>query len=83
MSLQLEWQYLQRTVSRFGTLMVPIKDSLRENFFPMLFRWEYIDTDLWKFLGHRIKRDGLDILEPLSSEDSICTSPPSQPEGKC
>ena len=35
--LQLEWQYLQRTVPGVGTLMVPIEEALREKFFPALF----------------------------------------------
>ena len=37
MLLQLEWQYLQRTVPGVGTLMGPIEEALRENFFPALF----------------------------------------------
>ena len=37
MSLQLEWQYLQRTVPGVGTLMGHIKEALREKFFPSLF----------------------------------------------
>ena len=34
MSLQFEWQYLQRTVPGVGTLMGPIEEALREKFFP-------------------------------------------------
>ena len=34
MLLQSEWQYLQRTVSRVGTLMGPIEEALREKIFP-------------------------------------------------
>ena len=34
MSLQLEWQYLQRTVPGVGTLMGPIEKGLREKFSP-------------------------------------------------
>ena len=37
MSLQSEWQYLQRTVPRVGTLMGPIEEALREKFFLLLF----------------------------------------------
>ena len=37
MSLQLEWQYLQRTVPKFGTLIGPIEEALREKFFLSLF----------------------------------------------
>ena len=35
--LQLDWQYLQRTVPGVGTLMGPIEKALREKFFPALF----------------------------------------------
>ena len=38
MSLQSEWQYLQRTVPGVGILMGPIEEALREKFFPALFR---------------------------------------------
>ena len=34
MSLQSEWQYLQRTVPGVGTLMGPIEEALREKFSP-------------------------------------------------
>ena len=37
MSLQLEWQYLQRTVPGVVTLMCPIEEAIREKFFPTLF----------------------------------------------
>ena len=40
MSLQLEWQYLQRTVPGVSTLMGPIEEALREKFFPALFGGE-------------------------------------------
>ena len=38
--LQLEWQYLQRTVPGVVTLMGPIEEALREKFFSALFRGE-------------------------------------------
>ena len=40
MSLQSEWQYLQRTVFVVGNLMGPIEEALRENLFPSLFGGE-------------------------------------------
>ena len=49
MSLQLEWQYLQRTVPGVGTLMGPIEEALREKFFPSLFRGEEITSDFRKY----------------------------------
>ena len=46
MSLQIEWQYLQRTVPGVGTMMGPIEDTLREDFFPALFGGEEVSADL-------------------------------------
>ena len=40
MSLQSEWQHLQRTVPGVGTLMVPIEEALRDKFFLSLFGGE-------------------------------------------
>ena len=40
MSLQSEWQYLQRTVPGVGTLMGPIEEVIREKLFPSLFGGE-------------------------------------------
>ena len=67
MSLQLEWQYLQRTVPVVGTLMGPIEEALRENFFPSLFGGENIDADFRKILGHGVKHRGLGISDPRLS----------------
>ena len=36
--LQLQWQYLQRTVPGVGTLMDPIEEALREKYLPAIFR---------------------------------------------
>eukprot|EP00957_Ditylum_brightwellii_P027627 2088438-Ditylum_brightwellii.AAC.1 len=38
MSLQAEWQYLQRMVPGVGALMGPIEDALCQDFFSILFR---------------------------------------------
>ena len=51
MLLQLEWQYLQRTVPGDGTLMGPIEEALREKFFPTLFGGEEINANFRKILG--------------------------------
>ena len=45
-SLQIEWQYLQSTIPEFGSMMGPIKDSLREAFLPALFRAEEVISSL-------------------------------------
>ena len=63
MLLQLEWQYLQRTVPGVGTMMGLIEEALREKFFSVLFRGEDINTNFRKILGHCIKHDGLGIPE--------------------
>ena len=54
MSLQLEWQYLQRTVPGVGTLLGPIEEALREKLFPSLFGGEEIDADFRKILAHGV-----------------------------
>ena len=64
--LKLEWQYLQRTVPRFGTRVGPIEEALRETFFPTLFGGEEVDADSKKILGHSIKHGILGIPEPWS-----------------
>ena len=75
MPLQLEWQYLQSTVPRVGTLMGPIEESLREKFSPALFGREEINADFRKILGHSVMRGGLGIPEPrLSAESAYNTS---------
>ena len=48
MSLQLNWQYLQRTVPGVGTLMGPIEESLRDNFFLSLFGGEEVNANFRK-----------------------------------
>ena len=64
MSLQLEWQYLQRTVPRVGTLMGPIEKALREKSFSALSGGWDINTNFPQILGHIIKRGVLGILDP-------------------
>ena len=73
--LQLEWQYLQRTVPGVGTLMGPIEESLREKLFPALFGGEEINANFRKILGHSVKHGGLGIPYPqLSVESAYNTS---------
>ena len=75
MPLQLEWQYLQRTVPGVGTLMGPIEEILREKFSPALFGEEEINADFRKILGHSAKHGGLGIHDPqLSAESAYNTS---------
>ena len=65
MWLQLEWQYLQRTVPRVGTLMGPIEKALREKSFSALSRGGgVINTNFRQILGHSIKHVCLGILDP-------------------
>ena len=56
--MQLERQYLQRTVPKVGTLMGPIEEALKEKFFPMLFGGEEINADFRQILGHSVKHCG-------------------------
>ena len=71
MSLQLECEYLQRSVLGVGTLMGPFEEALREKFFPTIFGGEEINADSWKIIGHSIKHGGFGITEPRLSGDSI------------
>ena len=50
MSLQSEWQYLQRTVLRVDIMIGSIEEALREKFFPALLRAEEINADFRKNL---------------------------------
>ena len=68
--MQLEWQYLQSTVPRVGTLMVPIEGALREKFFPALFGGEEINAAFQKILGYSVNHSGLGITYPPFSADS-------------
>ena len=70
MSLQLEWQYLQRTVPGVGTLMGPIEEALRDKFFPALFGGEEINANFRKILGHCVKHGSLGIPDPWLSAES-------------
>ena len=75
MSLQLDWQYLERTVPKVVTLMDPIEEALREKLSPSLFRGEEITSDFRKILGRIIKHGGLGIPDPrLSAECAYNTS---------
>ena len=74
MSLQLEWQYLQRTVPGVGTLMGPIEESLREKPPPALFGGGDINSNFWKILGHIVNHSGLSITDlRLSAESAYNT----------
>ena len=75
MSLQLEWQYLQRNFPGFGTLMGSIEGAKREKCFHTLFWGKEINADFRKVLGHRVKHVGLGILDSrLSAESAYNTS---------
>ena len=75
MSLQLEWQYLQRTVPRVDTLMGTIEESLREKSSPALFWGGKINADFWQILGHSVNNGGLGILDLwLSATSAYNTS---------
>ena len=75
MSLQLDWQYLQRNVPGVGNLMGTIEDALREAFLPALFEEEDISADLREILYHSVKHGGLGITDPrISAEGAYNTS---------
>ena len=68
--LQFEWNYLQRTVPGIGTLMGPIKEALRDKFFPTLFGGKEINAIFRKILGQSVNHGGLVIPDTRLSADS-------------
>ena len=50
--------------------MIPIKEDLREKFFPALFGGEEINADFREILGHSVKHGGLGIPDPQQSAES-------------
>ena len=69
MSIQIEWHYLQRTVPGVSSITGTIEYTLREAFFPTLFRGEEVNANLREIPGHSDKRGGLGIQDPwLSAE---------------
>ena len=68
--VQLEWKYLQRTVSRVVTLMGSIEEALRDKFFPTLFGGEEINANFRKILGHSVKNSSLGLPDPQFSAES-------------
>ena len=78
MSLQLEWQYLQRNVPGAGSMIGPIEYSLRYAFFHVVFGREEVIADLKEILGRSVKRGGLGIPY-LVFRRSVLTTPPKHP----
>ena len=70
--LQIECQYLQRTVHGARNIMGPIEDAPRETFFPALFLGEEVSADLREILGRSVKCGGLGILDPYLSVELVC-----------
>eukprot|EP00957_Ditylum_brightwellii_P010950 829266-Ditylum_brightwellii.AAC.1 len=74
MSLQAEWQYLQRMVPGVGAHMGLLEEALRTVFFPAFFG-EAIGDDLRSLLCHSVKRAGLGVPNPTeATERSYSTS---------
>ena len=69
--MQLEWNYLKRTVPGVGTLIGPIEEALREKSFPAIFGEEEINANFWQILGHSVKHGGLGIPDPRLSAESV------------
>ena len=75
MLLQLEWQYLKRTVPGVHTLMGPNEEVLREKFFPELFGGEDINANFRKIRGDSVKHVCLGIPDlRLSAGSAYNTS---------
>ena len=67
MSLQHEWQYLQRVIPEVGAFMDPIEEAIREEFLPALFGGDLtVDDDLRELLALGVKRAGLGLPVPTA-----------------
>ena len=55
MSMQLKWKYLNRISPKVGSLMGPIKRSLREALLTMLFGGEDVNDSTQEIILHRVK----------------------------
>ena len=64
MSLQLKWQYLQRTVPGVGALVDLIESALGKNFSQDLFVGEEVYENLQQMLIHRVNWVGVGIPDP-------------------
>ena len=73
--IQVEWQYLQRTVPGVGTQMGPIEEGLRDTFLPVLFRGKEVNADFFIILAHSVRCGSLGIPDPYHQR-RVCTTPP-------
>ncbi len=65
MSLQAEWQYIQRVVPDTEKYMDSIEEALIKDFLPALLGGNApIDAEFWRFLGLSVKCAGIGILDP-------------------
>ena len=69
MSLHIEWQYLQGTVPRFGSLMGPIEYAIRDAFLPAIFVGEDVSANLRNIIEYSVKQGGLGIPDPQMSSE--------------
>eukprot|EP00957_Ditylum_brightwellii_P136372 10400517-Ditylum_brightwellii.AAC.1 len=73
MSLQAEWQYLQRTVPRVGNHMGALEALLADDFIPALFGG-LPPEGIRAVLAHSIKNGGLAISNPVELADENYTT---------
>jgi hypothetical protein len=78
MSLQQEWQYLQRVVTGCGTAFQPIEDALWDVFIPALLQGVPAETQR-KLTSLAVRHAGLGIPDPTSTAvanyDTLCQAP--------
>ena len=81
MFLQIECNYLSRTVHRVGTLMGTIKETLRETFLPAIFvLGGGFNAEFRKIIDHDVKCGRLGIPYPVYQR-SMHISPPTKSVG--
>ena len=67
-SLQLNLQYLQRTVLEVRKLIRLKETDLIDFFFTDLFEGEDVDINMYKILVYSVNHDALGILDPISKK---------------
>jgi hypothetical protein len=66
MSLQQEWQYLQRVVPGCGAAFQPIEDALRDDFIPALLQGDKSETQR-ELTSLAVRHAGLGLPDPTST----------------
>ena len=72
-SLQNEWQYVQRVVSDTASFFAPLEQVIRNKFIPALIgiAASEVDGELRSLLSHSVKKSGLAIRNPVDTAEHV------------